>query len=56
MVIVDDGSVVYLVFTIINPWRMREGYSSRSVFLSVCLSVTMLVATYLIYTLKARCY
>ena len=22
---------------IINPWRMREGYGSRSVCLSVCL-------------------
>ena len=31
---------------IINPRRMREGYSCVSV------SVTMLVATYLVYTLK----
>jgi hypothetical protein len=35
---------------IINPWRMREGYSSHS----VCVCVTILAAaiTYLVYMLK----
>ena len=43
------------VVAVINPWRMREGYGSRFVCVSVCVSVTTLAATYLIYTLKTRC-
>ena len=39
---------------IINPRHMREGYGSHSVCPSICLSVTALAATYLIYTLKTR--
>jgi len=37
-----------------NPWHMhcRGNYSSRSV--SVCLSVTMLAATYLFYTSQMK--
>ena len=38
----------YYHYAIINPWRMHEGYSS----LCVCLSVTELTATYLVYMLK----
>ena len=41
--------------TITNPWRMREGYSSQSVCVCVCLSVTTLAATYLVFTSKIRC-
>ena len=46
-------AVMYMYF--VNPRRMREGYGSRSVCVcvSVCLSVTALAATYLVYTLKA---
>ena len=33
---------------LINPQRMHEGYGSRSVCLSVRLSVTTLAATYLV--------
>ena len=36
----------------INPRRMREGYGSRS----VCVSVTAPAATYLFYTSKTRCH
>ena len=39
-------------YIMINPWCMREGYGSRS----VCVSVTKLAATYLVYTLKTRCH
>ena len=39
------------VVVVINPRRMREGYGSRF----VCVSVTTLAATYLVYTLKTRC-
>ena len=35
---------------------MHKGHGSRSVCVSVCVSVTMLVPTYLIYTLKVRCH
>ena len=35
---------------VFNPRRMREGYGSRS----VCVSVTALAATNLFYTLKTR--
>ena len=42
--------------SLINPRRMREGYGSRSVCLSVCLSVTELAAAYLVYTLKVGCH
>ena len=38
-------------FNIFNPRRMCKGYGSRF----VCVSVTTLAATYLIYTLKIRC-
>ena len=42
---------------IVYPRRMREGYGSRSVCVcvSVCLSVTTLTATYLVYDSKMRC-
>ena len=40
----------------INPRRMREGYGSWFVYLSVCLSVTMLAATYLVCASNLRCY
>ena len=33
---------------------MCEGYSSRSVCVCVCVPVTELAASYLIYTLKVR--
>ena len=45
-------SLVIVYCIIINPRRMREGYGSRS----VCLSVTELAATYLDYTLKFGCH
>ena len=45
-----------VLYKIINPRRMREGYGSRSVCVSVRLSVTALAATYLVYTLKVRRY
>ena len=41
---------------VINPRRMREGYGSRSVCVSVCVSVTAPAATYLFYTSKTRCH
>ena len=31
---------------------MCEGYGSRSVCVSVCVSITALAATYLVYTFK----
>ena len=40
---------------LVNPRRMREGYGSRFVCECVCVSVTTLAATYLVYTLKIRC-
>ena len=39
-----------------NPWHMRKGYSSRSVIVSVCVSVTMLTATYLVFSSKFTCH
>ena len=39
-----------LAILVINPWHMHEGYCSRSV--CVCVSVTVLPAKYLFYTLK----
>ena len=42
--------------TLINPRRMREGYGSRFVSVCVCVSVTTLAATYLVYTLKVGCH
>jgi hypothetical protein len=43
---------------IINPRRMRCRVTVvvLCVYLSVCLSVTTLTATYLIYESKVRCY
>ena len=41
------------VYSIINPRHMREVYSSLCV--CVCLSVTTLAATYLVFTSKIRC-
>ena len=38
------------------PWRMYEGYGSRFVCVSICLSLTALAATYLVYTYKMRRY
>ena len=35
---------------------MREGYGSCSVYVSVCLSVTVLAVTYLVYKSQVRCY
>ena len=40
----------------INPQRMREGYGSRSVCLSVCLSVTTLAGTYLFFKSQVKCH
>ena len=40
----------------INPRRMREGYGSRSFCLSVCLSVTTLAATYLLFKSQMKCH
>ena len=45
--------IVEIFPVLINLRRMCEGYGSRSVCLSVRLSVTALAATYLVYTLKA---
>ena len=55
---IQIGGSFYFGLTIsnINPWGMHKGYGSRSVYLSVRLSVTTLIATDLIYTLKARCH
>ena len=39
---------------LINPRCLPKGYSSHSVCLCMCVSVTALAATYLIY--KVRCY
>ena len=41
-----------LTIFVINPRHMHEGYHSRSVCVSVCVSVTALAAKYLFYTLK----
>ena len=41
-----------LLLCLINPRRMREGYGSLCVY----LSVTTLAATYLVFTLKIRCH
>ena len=41
-----------LAIFVINPRRMHEGYCSRSLCVSVCVSVTALAAKYLFYTLK----
>ena len=43
---------------IINPQRMREGYCSCSlcVYVCICVSITKLAVTYLVYTLKTRCH
>ena len=43
-------------YPVINPWRMHEDYGSRSVCECecVCLSVTSLAATCLIYMSKMR--
>jgi hypothetical protein len=41
---------------LVNPWRMREGYSSHFVWEWVCVSVTTLPATYLISMSQMRCY
>ena len=38
------------------PARMRKGYGSRRVCVSVCVSVTALAATYLVYKSRIRCY
>ena len=35
---------------------MREGYDSRSVCLSVCLSVTTLAGTYLVFKSQVKCH
>ena len=48
----NGSAAVHLELHIINPRRMREGYGSRS----VCVSVTVLAATYLFYTSKIRCH
>ena len=37
---------------LINPRRMHEGYGSHFVSECVCVCVTELAATYLVYTLK----
>ena len=47
--IVLHSNIAVIFFYIINPWRMREGYGSRSVCLSVRLSVTALAATYRLF-------
>ena len=44
---------VSLFVYFINPRHMREGYGS-SVCECVCVSVTALAVTFLIYTLKTR--
>ena len=46
-----NGQHLSLV-VIINPRRIREGYGSHS----VCLSVTKLAAIYLVYKSKLQCY
>ena len=55
---VDPIYVILLVSQIdtqlINPRRMCEGYGSRFVCVSVCLSVTALAATYLVCMSKLR--
>ena len=63
---IPDGILLncIIVWLVINPRRMREGYGSRSVCecvcvcvcVSVCVSVTALAATYLFYTLKTKCH
>ena len=40
----------------INPRRLCEGYCSRSVCVSVSLSVNSLTATYFVCESQARCY
>ena len=47
-----DGKNLHGQVVIIHPQCMHAGYGSRS----VCLSVTMLAATYLVYTSKTRCH
>ena len=49
------GSLV-IVAALINPRRMHEGYGSTVVVLCVCLSVTTLAATYLVYKSKLLYY
>ena len=42
-------------YLIINPQRMRKGFGTWSVCLSVSLSATRLSATYLAFRLKWKC-
>ena len=51
-----SDNVCCLCSLLINPQHMREGYCSRSVCESVCLSVTALAATYFFCKPQVRCY
>ena len=44
-----------IIMHIINPRRMREGYCSRSVCVSVCPSVNSVTATCLVCESQPRC-
>ena len=46
------GCILYLF--LFKPRRMHEDYGSRFVCLSVCVFVTILAATYLVYMSKVR--
>ena len=42
--------------SLVNSRHMHKGYGSRSVCLSVCLSVTTLAATYLVFKSQVKCH
>ena len=44
--------IICVFVSLVNPRRMREGYGSRS----VCLSVTTLTATYLVFKSQVKCH
>ena len=50
-----DAGMCTKINIVINPQCMHEGYGSRFMHASVvCVSVTTLPATYLVYTLETR--
>ena len=50
----DDQDKLHFDDSIVKPRRMHEGYSSRFAYVSVRVSVTAPVATYLVYDYVQR--